>query len=586
MSRKHTGISVGTNPPHSYPSLVESSDTDGGSSVAVLTYLRCIFESISYPDLVQLILQYLLALPSPPADDLTISRPPALARRRKSQSLITNLAKGEEKPSPMLFNLVDLILSSLQSHNQQTVTATLCLVSVIVRTQHQYATSTLIKTQPLAAASIKRTLGTHNLEVDTLLCMAEEMATEEGLEESYETHIQDVRNMLETHSCSKQLLALHSTERLVNEAMSKKSLIKSKPVEAHTIAMHDPLVSTLLSLLHDFLFNDIETNLSLTQAITTISSCGYTRLEGWVLGNDANVEYPGEAVSLRDGILGSDMRRSAIAPKEDQESKYLAIDLARQEPIRPTSSASPIFAILSFLVKQIESFRKNIPDFDMYLAERKHVFRIGEEIDSSLCETPASVRKSDDRIRTPAIVAAQIQPHIIGSIPQRLVAEGSTSNVASGSSSPRGRQPNDPSASTLMGRLGHLRNSPSRSPSKLSARLQSSSPFRTKDKTMSSTPPKPNTPVGPPDALLQKIKIPPRTGSTRPLHHTPLAGGTSETRSVRSESIGPGTMNADEAREVSLGHLLTNIVILQEFVLELAAVVEVRATLFDEVRFI
>lgn len=37
--------------------------------------------------------------------------------------------------------------------------------------------------------------------------------------------------------------------------------------------------------------------------------------------------------------------------------------------------------------------------------------------------------------------------------------------------------------------------------------------------------------------------------------------------------------------EVSLGHLLTNVIILQEFMLELAALVEVRATLFGEVRY-
>ena len=52
----------------------------------------------------------------------------------------------------------------------------------------------------------------------------------------------------------------------------------------------------------------------------------------------------------------------------------------------------------------------------------------------------------------------------------------------------------------------------------------------------------------------------------------------SESNSVRSEAI-------DVSKEITLGHFLTNVIILQEFVLELAALVEVRAGLFGEIDF-
>lgn len=57
----------------------------------------------------------------------------------------------------------------------------------------------------------------------------------------------------------------------------------------------------------------------------------------------------------------------------------------------------------------------------------------------------------------------------------------------------------------------------------------------------------------------------------------------SEGSSVRSESVGPEPRNS-APNGVSLGHLLTNAIILQEFLVELAALIDARGTLFDEVR--
>ena len=51
----------------------------------------------------------------------------------------------------------------------------------------------------------------------------------------------------------------------------------------------------------------------------------------------------------------------------------------------------------------------------------------------------------------------------------------------------------------------------------------------------------------------------------------------------------PNDPERDDEEEpviVSLSHVLTNIVILQEFILELAAVMQVRASLFGEVKFV
>lgn len=560
---------------------MESSDIDGGSAVAVLSYLRCILESIDHPELTHLILHYLFALPKGPPEDLSKARPTTLVRRRKSEILVNTLATGDEKPSPNLFTLVDLILTSLQSRNQQTVTATLRLISVILRNHHQRALSTLIKVQT-RNLSAKRTVGAHDRGLDYLLSLAEDLAPSDDLEMAYETHLQDAHSLLESHSCSVQLLALPSMETLTMQPTTKDPWGELHLVQAHTISPEDALLGTLLLLFTSFLHNDIETNLSLTQAFSTYASCGYTRLEGWLITNSSNTGKT-DCPSTRKP-LSSDLDQetkledqNTSASDDDGATNNRALDPRHEDPTSELSS--PVFSVFHSLLDQVEVFRRDILDFDTYLAERRHVFKVGEEIDSALAGNPIPSRKSEDSKRTSPTRARDAAP--IGSISQRLLSENISAG-ASRSGSPRGRQRNDPPISTLVGRLSHLQIPPSPSSSNPASRAYSPSPLR-KD-SFSSTPPRfTNAPIGPVDALRQKIKM-----IIRPLSQQDRSRGlgSSETSSVRSDSVGPASNTADEPKEISLSHLLTNVIILQEFILELAAIVQVRASLFDEVAFV
>lgn len=115
----------------------------------------------------------------------------------------------------------------------------------------------------------------------------------------------------------------------------------------------------------------------------------------------------------------------------------------------------------------------------------------------------------------------------------------------------------------------------------MDARAYSPSPLR-KDSITSTTPKRVITPMGPADALNQKVKIKNKVGNHK--HHMGDVVG-SETSSVRSGSVVTDAQAAEEFSEISLSHLLTNIIILQEFILELAAIIQVRASLFGEVEF-
>ena len=552
-----------------YPSLMESSDVDGGSSVAVLTYLRCIIESIDNPELIHLTLQYLLAIPNMPEDERKPARPATLARRRKSQTLISNLAQVQEKPIPDLFTLVDLILTSLRSRNQQTVTATLRLVSVILRSQHQLAESTIINSRHTANLPF-RTIGAHRRDTALLFSMAEDLLFHDDLREAYDLHLEDARTLIESHCCSPLLMSPHFLE-------------SGPALKLQCINPDDPLLQALVSLLDKFLVNDIATNLDLTQAFATLFSCGNTRLEFWLLQEPTDHDVsPERSAIFHDGLDESDHDDTITLDNPVGSSNQNTRTAQRPSPLNSqvaNGAASPMFVALDSLIQQVETFRHDIREFDTYLTEQRHIFKVGDAIDKDVADgSSAPSRRSDESSRTMHSKAGNAAQ--IGSISARLMSETSSASI-SGSSSPRGRQPDALSTSIIIGRLSHFNISPSPSPSKMGSRAFSPSPLR-EDSITSTRPKRVITPMGPADALRQKVKVKTKDGHDRShLGHV----GSSETSSIRSGSAGPDAQTAEDFKETTLGHLLTNLIILQEFILELAAIIQVRASLFGEVEF-
>ncbi|KAK4696176.1 hypothetical protein P7C71_g1701, partial [Lecanoromycetidae sp. Uapishka_2] len=533
---------------------------------------------MDHADLLQVTLQYLLAIPDKVEDTTVPARPTTLARRRKSQTLITNLAQGQEKPMPDLFTLVDLVITSLQSRNQQTVTATLRLVSVLLRSQHQYAVGSIIKTQPSDKDLSARTWAAHQRDTAVLFSFIEDLVENEELAEAYEAHLQDARTLLESHCCSSALLPLPYS--------APASQGQTRMGGSHIMRLEDPLIKSLISLLEDFLVNDISTNLGLTQAFATLASCGHTRLEPWFLENPVQHEISfNQSLPLDDNA--SDSEHDDTVTLKENVSPVKGLDAGRNDhsdvtrsPLeashKASSITSPVFAAFDNLVGQVEKFRREIQDFDTYLAERRHVFRVGEDIDKALANEMPPPRKSGDSKR-PSDSRTRGAPHL-GSISERLMSETSSA-AGSRSSSPRGRQPVDPSTAALVARLNHLRISPSPSPSKPGSRAFSPSPLQ--QDSIASTPSRTvATPMGPGDALRQRIKVP-TTSSGR----SDVRDVSSETSSMRSESVKSETKHGEEIKEVTLSHLLTNVIILQEFMLEMVAIVQVRATLFGKIKF-
>ena len=516
--------------------------------------------------------EYLLAIPEPRLEEKISVRPAALARRRRSQSLLASLAQGQEKPLPELFNLDDLVLGSLRSRNQQTVTATLRLISTMLHTHHQYDVSLIKAGRPDLSMSL-RPVKAHERNITVLFSMVNDLVDGSVLSESYDIHLEDAQNSLESHACTMQLLALpDGASRVACVSSSKSNFVNSSKVFSS-----DPVLFTIVSLLRDFFVNDIETNLSLTQVFSTMASCAKRSLEGWLLGSIPDSDANMENESPSSGALPNHNAKEMHEIPENDIIRSRDTSLPRASEFHHQSSDTPVFAALASLVQQVENFRQDVHDFDRYLAERRHLFNAGDDLEKSSNVDSRFKRRSEDSTastRGPTKPTPQI-----ASISERLMSENSTA-VGSRSSSPRGRQLDAPSAPSLVGRLTHLRLSPSRSPSTSAARAISPSPLR-KHTTSNTSPERIETSSGPPpDVLRQKFKI-------RINRHGEISvvDVRSETSSIRSESTSNETPATEQYREVTLNHILTNVIILQEFILEMAAIIQVRASLFGEVKF-
>ena len=425
-----------------YPSLLESSDVDGGSSVAVVTYLRRILEALDHPDMIHLILHYLLALPNIKTKPNSASRASiSAARKRKSMDLATMMATNVESTStPALFNLVDLIQESLRSASQQTVSVTLQLVSIILRRHHRYAVTTLLWTSQVLHDKPLRSLGAHEKEIDFLLALAGEIGGDYDFEEVYENHIKDCMGTLESHPCSIALVAPKSPGG-TSIFTGSQATIPGAPrdIRLHTLRPEDPMLKTFMDLLETFFLNSVETNLSLTGVIVDLATCGYMRIDGWLLPDPSKYSYDEdeeENEPLADGFLVDPIEAKEIA-------QLLALRNTRRAPKWVESQLPSILRRLKTLVDQVATYRTEIPRFEDILQQRRDAFLAA----SSATATYIQTRQPPPRTSLDSSSRSVSPPrNTFDSLVQRIVFPD-LGTPESRSRSPRGRRSQDRSSS-------------------------------------------------------------------------------------------------------------------------------------------
>ncbi|KAI8942246.1 hypothetical protein NX059_000327 [Plenodomus lindquistii] len=573
-----------------YPSLLESSDADGGSSVAVLTYLRHILDALDHPELVHMILQYLLALLDYTSGTSREPRSPAAVKKRQSLILLSTAKEDEERLNPSLFNLVDLILGSTSSRSPQTITAALKLTTVILSKNHGYALGSLVKVMNAHRTESHRTAGALNKELETYLQLAISIAGLEGVDEAYENYLKDTLSLLESHPCSLKTISMPATLPK-NQSYFDSSEVPTREVDPHYLLPEDPLFQTLLDLLLTFLTNDIETNLALTETIISLGTCSQLCLEGWLSVDPA--DYTFDSSSSPPFALTTD--------NENLRNMYLA----DRTPTWSNSATPQLLSCLTDLQTQISALKNDIPDWDEHISSRKTAFRVHEELAEEI--------KSGKLRRTSESIVSNMPGGWAPQIP-RHVREGESLG-SSRAQSPRGRKE----------ALAESRKSPAMSVERGTSRFAAGttvigshrgaeSPRRggkgaledvdaglkgLKDRVLMKRRIRFRRVKGQGkmEVLLSRYQPPPKDPA--PSTQT----GTSTTQSVtnadaqveaeaeaKAEAKDDAQQNEvedeeEDIREASLMHITTNVVMLQDFVLELVALMQVRASLFGEVRF-
>ncbi|KAI1080833.1 Retinoic acid induced 16-like protein-domain-containing protein [Whalleya microplaca] len=606
-----------------YPSLLESSDVDGGSSVAVLTYLRRILESLDHPDMINLILHYLLALPDTESIDPSFAVPAvSAARKRKSMDLATMMAtRVESTYTPLLFNLVDLIHSCLKSQNQQTVCVTLQLVAAILKRHHRYATSTLLHTESVDGDTSRRTIGAHQQEVDFLMTLAGSIGGQDNFDEVYDTTLKDSMMRVEGHPCSLKLVAPKVSTSNHKLPVIPDSLPGApRDVSHHTLRPDDPLLNTVLDIFETFFINPVETNLSITETFIDLAVCGYISLEGWLLRHPKKYSYD------EDTNESSAPPLDPTSPLSAEMEKLQAINKCYRRPVWEASSLPRVLNVFEALADQADFFRSSIPRFDDLLQQRREAFQTADAIipnpqftGGSDTRTPGQDPTSNEGSRSDS----PARPSALEGFAQRILSELGT---PSRTGSPRGRKERSQSSGVGPGTSGNatptknLPVPPSDSPTKGGlARSFSPSSVQETPSIGATDNPVPSQAAAfaavDQGILARKINLPTKKVSPIPLNFDQKPAGQSADNTEDGQNKGseeleeqeqePEPEEADDSSEmegqslmatppeaappeqktVSVSHVLTNVIIYQSFLLELASLVQVRAGLFNEVRF-
>ena len=483
-----------------YPSILQSSDADAGSSVAVLTYLAAILEALNHPDLVHMMLTYLLAVPEAsgarPGPTIPIRpsmhpRSPSTLKRRQSLMLLTSLRSSDETMEPDLFSLIDLVINSVTSSNSQTVYASLKLLSTMIARQKSFVLGGLLKVDLLQADALLRTAGALEVEVDMYTELAAVVHNHNGLDETYGSLADDILHTIETQILPGAPVRTHATQ----PAGSCANCLAIRP--------DDALLRCMMTKLRTFFTNSIEVNLALTQALIALACCVDVRLDKWI-GLDPRSYVYDEENETAQCAWRADL-------SDDEESAYSHVYQAARRPVWPSKEIPLLCASLQALCAELHDMRTSVAGLDQLLAAREQLLQ------ATSARVPLSDLSSSDESRD------------MSNSPK------SVKEQSRDSSSPTNEATNDKPQNVRPG--GEETN-----------RLQVTRSIY--------QPPPPETPSTT-DVLMQKLRLP-------------------------IVSVPQNGISAGIERTASLNHILTNVVVLQEFILEIVAVLQVRAAVLGE----
>lgn len=298
---------------------------------------------------------------------------------------------------------------------------------------------------------------------------------------------------------------------------------------------NDPIVLELLRCLESFFTNSVIVNLALTEVLMSIASSHLVSLDGWLLVDPAKYVYDTHA------IPGSE----SPSPEADTPSIDILerIRFTYREPSWSRADTPTLTSVIQNLVERTLRWKEKMPDFDILVAARRDL-----------------LQREDEPILSPI---RSPQPSETTTRSQSRQPQMRSVNPESDITSPRGRSTRPVDTSSPRAAVG---GSPLRDLSTFSTASRDSATSQTAAA----------------EELRKRLAMPIQVDGT----DAPVpANDESQPEPDQPDGHDEAAVVDEKPQTVTLGHILTNVVILYEFLLELSAMVQVRGPLFEEAGF-
>lgn len=389
-----------------YPSILECSDTDG-SSVAVISYIDLILQTIQQGDLAKVVVGYLMD-----DEEVELDEDSSIATS-VDQLNLNDTPTRKPSISPHI-TLKDLIFYRLKSTSQPTVIATLKLLKTLITKHCPYSLKLFSSIYPDNKEPIM--ISHHLREIDlyfSLLVAIDAENANQVLSCGYEDYLRDIEMTIDNDSCyqPKQEHTIEHNKESLNKLKRRRSFKYGQRFEAkedrkkpnsttrrslfrHKLRSSDPILQILLSLLSHFFTQSAELNLALTGAISALALCPYRSLEGWISFSESDRTTKDDILVLGDTATKSKpkVRRQDIyatfddtAPvddDDDDDDRSVDFGAERGSNAKTTpayfKSYPQFFTLLRTLTQQVDYYRSDIQAFDKLLEERRSALISGE----------------------------------------------------------------------------------------------------------------------------------------------------------------------------------------------------------------
>ncbi|KAG2224068.1 hypothetical protein INT45_004949 [Circinella minor] len=386
----------------------------------------------------------------------------------------------------------------------------------------------------------------------------------------------------------------------------------------HGIRTTDPLLQILLGLLSHFFAQSPELNLILTGVISALAICPYRSLEGWIAFKESDRTKPDDVLVLdasdqlqRAALISGHSDKSnnnAIGAKDiyaqfettavnedaddDDRSVDYGVEHNSTQMTQPTQFKSfpPFFTLFRTLTQQVDYYRSEVDGFDRLLHERRNGLMIGDTTMTSTDSTSMMTASSSTSTRSSPMDGRRpsMRPSLSTTIngTAQAVAAAAVASVSNG---------------TLAASTSITTSTDNNNNSNNSNNNNNINNVIMPTKSMSSS-----TVSPPPQQIL----------SNNPL--SPLAIHARKTQTIRIQPLFPSNFineieepildldeddedtfapkatnpsqqqrrRMDKSTEISLSTLLNNVVILEETIKELVAIMQVRRSVgIDVIRY-